>query len=385
VRREQEDCHEIRVEYRASSHECPCYGGRTNKIHSVREQPKRDIGLRNKPVWLVLRKRRFRCVPCGKVFTEPDQVFGARRRSSRRYRISLARQVARQGQVSEGLVRRSFAEEIGGKLGVGERLSYTPAYQGVDEFAVRKGRLFHTAVSDSQDKKVIGIEPGHTSHSLVDFVNRLSCPEAVQAVAMDMHEPYRQAVQLCCPEAVVVADKFHIIRRVNQALDQKRVKVQNELRQGRRGGLYRSRYLLLRAREHLKETERADWQRLVSDYPGLRQVWEFKERFRAIYSAKTKTEGARCLKEWAKLVRGSELDEFKSVLPMLLGRWKDEILNYFDHRVTNGYVEGKNNRIKVIKRIAYGYRNVAAFAQHILLTNETSSRPKALRFTLHTY
>ena len=124
---EREVYHEVEVEYRTISHQCPKCGRFTSKVHSQRAQPKRDISLRDKPVWLVLRKRRYRCLHCGKVFTEADPVFGQRRRNSRRYRQHLAkrvthqaiRQVARQEQVSEGLVRRSFAEELGRKVGAG--------------------------------------------------------------------------------------------------------------------------------------------------------------------------------------------------------------------------------------------------------------------------
>ena len=389
--REKEEWHEVVVEYRATRRQCPRCGLWTNKMHSCRDQPKRDIGLRDKPVWLILRKRRLRCLHCGRVFTEPDPAFGLRRRSSNRYQQHLARQaacqpirqVARQEQVSEGLVRRSFAEEIGRRVGVGEALAYTPEYLGVDEFAVRKGRLFHTAVSDLGDKKVVGVEPGHSSQALVGFLNRLPEPEEVKAVVMDMHEPYRQAVELCCPNAAIVADKFHVIRRVNQALDQRRVRVQGQLEEGRRSGLYHSRYLLLKSREGLSEGEQVKVQRLLEQYPVLKVAWELKEAFRAMYRASNQVEGARCLGKWVQQVQASGLEEFKGLLSMV-ARWGKEILNYFDHRLTNGYVEGKNNRIKVIKRVAYGYQNVEVFAQRILLSNEALPKPRALRFNFHT-
>ena len=390
--KEREEWHEVLVEYRATRQQCPRCSLWTSKLHSCRDQPKRDMGLRDKPVWLVLRKRRWRCLHCGKVFTEPDPAFGLRRRSSHRYRQHLAhqaahqaiRQVARQEQVSEGLVRRSFAEEIGRKVGGGKTVPYTPEYLGIDEFAVRKGRLFHTAVSDLGDKKVVGVEPGHNSQALCGFLNRLPEPDEVRAAVMDMHEPYRQAVELCCPQAAIVADKFHVIRRVNQALDQRRVKVQGQLQEGRRSRLFHSRYLLLKSREGLSGGEQAKVERMLEEYPVLRVAWELKEAFRAMYRASGKVEGARCLAEWTKQVHASGLEEFKRLLSMV-ARWGREILNYFDHRLTNGYVEGKNNRIKVIKRVAYGYRNVEVFIQRILLTNEALPRPKALKFKLHTY
>jgi transposase len=281
-------------------------------------------------------------------------------------------------------VRRSFAEELGRKVGVGEQLGYTPAYIGVDEFAVRKGRLFHTAVSDLGEKQVVGVESGHSCQSLVNFLNRVPDPEQVVGVVMDMHEPYRQAVELCCPNAAIVADKFHVIRRVNQALDQRRVKVQEQLKEGRRSELFRSRYLLLKSREGLSQGEQAKVERILEQYPVLKVAWELKEAFRAMYRAPSRVEGARCLGQWVQQVQASGLEEFKGLLSMV-ARWGKEVLNYFDHRLTNGYVEGKNNRIKVIKRVAYGYQNVEVFAQRILLSNEALPRPRALKFNLHTY
>jgi len=146
-----------------------------------------------------------------------------------------------------------------------------------------------------------------------------------------------------------VVDKFHVIRRVNQALDQRRVKVQEQLKLGRRNGLYHSRYLLLKSCEKLSADEQAKVERLLEQYPALKGAWELKEAFRAMYRVPNRGEGARCLGKWVQQVKATGMEEFRGLLPML-ARWGQEILNYFDHRLTNGYVEGKNNRIKVLKR-----------------------------------
>jgi transposase len=117
----EETGQEIRVdvEYRRQMAVCPRCGQMTAKVHSISMQTKRDRRLWDKPVYLVLRKRRFCCLCCGKVFTEPDTVCGARRRTSERFRRQLGeeaidqpvRHVARRERVGEALVRRCFTEE----------------------------------------------------------------------------------------------------------------------------------------------------------------------------------------------------------------------------------------------------------------------------------
>ena len=119
---------EVTVIYRRGEATCPRCGKVTNKEHDRRPQCKQDRRLRDKVVFLTLMKRRFRCLWCGKVFTEPDDVFGSRRRSSHRFREYLGqealhqtvRRTARKEKVGEGLVRRCVTEEIGRRLRVRE-------------------------------------------------------------------------------------------------------------------------------------------------------------------------------------------------------------------------------------------------------------------------
>ena len=94
----------------------------------------------------------------------------------------------------------------------------------------------------------------------------------------------------------------------------------------------------------------------------------FKESFRAWYREMTRSRAEEKLELLEEKIANNSLPEFKELLPTL-GNWREEILNYFDYRITNGFVEGKNNRIKTIKRMAYGYRNMDNFRLRILATN----------------
>ncbi len=383
VVREEETEREIMVEvgYRAQSAPCPRCGQNTPKVHSTRRQRKRDRRLWDKPVFLVLHKRRFRCLGCRKVFSEPDQLFGARRRSSRRFREHLGqealhqtvRHVAHKEGVGESLVRRCVTEEAKRLLGVPEKPSKARIL-GLDEFSIKKGQVYDTAIMDIEEKQVLGVVSGHRQEEVQGFLEHLPEPEKVEVVVMDMHEPFRQAVELCLPQAKVVVDKFHVLMHVNRALDQVRTSLQPQ--RGKKGELFRSRYLLLTGMERLTPERYSRLMDVLARYPQLRRAWALKEAFRAWYHSAARAEAEQGLRAWEAEVQEASLGPFQALFPMLR-YWRKEILNYFDHRYTNGFVEGKNNRIKVIKRLAYGYRNSHNFRQRILLTNHKEVKPKA--------
>jgi len=370
----------VDVQYRAVSVPCPHCGRRTPKVHSVSRQHKRDRRLGDKAVCLVLHKRRFRCLSCKKVFSEPDPAFGPRRRSSRRFREHLGqeamhhtvRHVARKEGVGEGLVRRCLTQEAERLLEAAQPPGVTKVL-GLDEFSIRKGQVYDTAIMDIEHKQVLGVVSGRRQREVASFFDSLPEPGGVETVVMDMHEPFRQAVHLSLPWAKIVADKFHVLMHVHQALDQARTALQAKV--GEKGELFRSRYLLLKAVERLTAKDEERLERLFSHYPELITPWVLKEEFRRWYNSPSRAIAEVELERWEKAVREHGPAPFHRLFPMLRN-WREEILNYFDHRYTNGFVEGKNNRIKVIKRVAYGYRNNLNFRQRILLTNVKGTQPK---------
>ena len=369
----------VEVEYRARSVLCPHCGRRTAKVHSTSLQNKRDRRLWDKPVFLILHKRRFRCLGCGKVFTEPDPVCGSRRRTSQRFRRHLGqeaihqpvRHVARGEGVGEALVRRCVTEEAKRLLEAPDKPS--PArILGLDEFSIKKGQVYDTAVVDLEHKRIIGVVSGHRQGEVAAFFDALAGSEKVEVVVMDMHEPFRQAVELCLPRAKVVVDKFHVLMHVHRALDQVRISLQ----EGRKGELFRGRYLLLTGVERLTLERQARLCELLGRHPQLGRAWALKEAFREWYRSTTREKAEEGLVAWESSVKEQGPEPFQGLLSMLQ-TWRQEILNYFDHPYTNGFLEGKNNRIKVIKRVAYGYRNAANFRQRILLTNVNEAKLKA--------
>ena len=372
---EMENHFKVRVMYRRKKAICPCCGMVTNKVHDRRPQHKKDRRLRDKVVILTLIKRRFRCLSCGKVFTEPDEVFGIRRRSSHRFREYLGqealhqtvRRTAQQEMVGEGLVRRCVAEEIGKRLEA-KGVKETPEFIGLDEFSVRGRRLFHTAICNLVGREVMEVVEGQGRQRVEEYLDKLAEPERVKAVAMDMHEPFRQAVQMSLPRAKIVADRFHFIRHINGALDKVRSRLQGGSKRGKRHDLFRSRYTLLKGAERLAGWEKERLSQLFHRYPELGRAWALKESFRAWHRETDRRMAEERLGMLEKRIVNDSLPEFKELLHTF-SNWREEILNYFDYRITNGFVEGKNNRIKTIKRMAYGYRNVDNFRLRILAAN----------------
>ena len=381
---ELEDRFEVTVRYRRDKIACPGCGSLMVRKHESKFQRKKDRKLRDKMVILTVEKRRFRCLACGKVYTEPDEVFGPRRRSTKRLREYLGERarhqtvsrVAKEEAVSESLVRRCFTDVIALELGVCQGKAKASRVIGLDEFSVKK-RMFDTAISDLEQRKVLGIVEGCGRSNLERYFTALPDSEMVEAVVMDMHEPFRQAVQMCLLKADTVVDKFHVMSHVNQALDKVRTKLQSKESKGRRGLLFHNRYLLLRKAESLNPEEQVKLSRLFSLYSELALAWSLKESLREWYKSSSRAEAEASLHHWEESVRKAGLKEFGIGLPMFRN-WRNEILNYFDHRVTNGFMEGKNTRIKVIKRMAYGYRNIDNLRTRILLTNgETLASTKA--------
>jgi transposase len=366
---------EVTVIYRRGEVRCPRCGKVTHKEHDRRPQNKQDRRLRDKAVFLTLMKRRFRCLWCRKVFTEPDEVFGLRRRSSYRFREYLGeealhqtvRRVARKEKVGEGLVRRCVAEEICKRLEARE-VTETPEFIGLDEFSVSGRRLYHTAICNLVKGEVMEVVEGQGKQKVEEYLDKLPQPEKVKGVAIDMHEAFRQAVQMCLPQAKVVVDKFHLIRHINGALDKVRTRLQGGNSRGKRRDLFKSRYTLLKGAERLAGWEKARLNELFYRYPELGRAWVLKENFREWYMGTSRSKAEEKLKSLEDTISNDCLVEFKELLHTL-NNWRGEILNYFDYRITNGFVEGKNNRIKTIKRTAYGYRNMDNFRLRILLTN----------------
>lgn len=372
---ELEDRIEVVVRYRRRGEQCPRCGSWTEKVHSTSRQRKRDRRLWDKPVFLLLDKRRFHCRVCGRVFTESDPVFGMRRRSSHRFREYLGKEsqhqtvkrVAENERVGEGLVRRCLTEVSAPCVVSNEQPPEELQVIGMDEYSVKRRHVYDTTLCDLERHQVVGIVSGRGSKAVEGYLKRLPHPERVRVVVMDMHEPYRRAVRRCLALKPIVVDKFHVISQTNRALDQVRRRRQRGADPERRGELFRCRWLLLKAAERLTLEEQVQLARVLAD-EELCSGWALKEKLRVWYQSATPVDAEERLSAWEEAIRQHGPAEFRTLLSFCR-TWRQEIVNYFTWPYTNGFVEGKNNRIKAIKRRGYGYRNRDNLRQQVFLSN----------------
>src|SRR4051794_8363642 len=209
---------EVHVRALTDREACPRCRNICVKVHDTRMRGKRDINLRNYQIRLVLYKRRFRCFACQRTFIEPDSICGRYKRTTKCFRDDLAKRtmhqpiahVAQAAEVGprfvqecfEFLLQEKFTEE--GK-GFDETSTLaTPRFLGIDEFARRKGHRYDTILCDLDAHRVVEISEGRKLEDVQKLLERLSDPDKVEAVSMDMSASSRPAVQLCLPKAKIV-------------------------------------------------------------------------------------------------------------------------------------------------------------------------------------
>ena len=202
---------------------------------------------------------------------------------------------------------------------------------------------------------------------MICVLERLSDCDAVEAVSMDMSRTFREAVLLCLPRARIVADHFHVIQQVGKALG----KVIGSFAKAQEGkkALEGQRHLFLRKQEALSAQEEQSRATEAPAFPEIATAGPLKEALRTWYATTSAATAAAELDDWMAAVKANGPKELRKALSAFRN-WRREILAFFDFlptRLSNGFVEGKNNRTKALMRQGYGYRNRGHLRLRILL------------------
>jgi transposase len=358
----------------------------------VKDRPRvrvRDLPISGRVTHLVWRKRRYQCGGCGRSFSESHPELPPRQRLTRRFRLRLFErvrqgaahaEVAREERTTRYQVARAFQAGVGDEL-ARRRDAHPPRRLSLDEAHHRRGRELATVVSDLDRRCVVELLDGRSRRRVERYLRSL--PEqhrrAIEVVSIDPYEAYRQAIHNVLPDARIVVDHFHLVRGANTALDSVRRERQREHgrrrpKGARRSGkgaswrqdLYRVRHRLLKARERLTERERRRLCALFEREPLIAEAWALKEAFRSIYRASDRHEAERRLERFLAAVERAQLPAFTAFAEGVR-LWRAELLAYFDEPTTNGYAEGVINKLKVIKRRAYGLPGFERFRERVLL------------------
>ena len=244
---------------------------------------------------------------------------------------------------------------------------------GIDEISIGHGHKYLTIVLDIDSGEVVFVGDGKGSDALQPFWKRLRASRAkVEAVAMDMSEAYIGAVRKNLPKAAIVFDHFHVIKLYNDKLGALRRQLQNKAEVEGKRVLKGTRWLLLKNPENLKE-ERDERQRLdaaLSLNQPLATAYYMKEDLRQLWSQHSKFRAVLFLDDWLLRARASGVDMLDR-FAATLDAHRAGVLAYYDHPISNGPLEGTNNKIKTMQRQAYGFRDLEFYKLRILALHES--------------
>jgi len=352
---------------------CPDCGKKTDKLHQNHYYVVRDLPLGEQKVYLQVNRRQMRCEGCPKKFSEDLEFVKKTRTYTERLKKKILsellesdlKNVAQRNGVSEQEIEtmlKEWGKELSGQKPSGlKRL-------GIDEIALVKVQKNYCVVLVDIDKKIIvGMLKNRTQVELKKYLEAWGeeVLEQIEEVSIDMWKPYKNVSEALIPQAEVVADRFHVMKQVNEELDGARKKIKkaavaskNNSEKARiLSGIKKSKYVLLKNEETITEIEKEKLESVKKVAPTLHKMHQLKEEFIQIFEAqKDWVEGLFSLSDWLK----DAISVFPKSCRTII-RWIGQIIAYFDRRTTQGVVEGINNKLKLIKRKAYGFRNFDNF------------------------
>ena len=359
----------VYVELPRREHICPACGAATDRVHDYRMQTIKDIPLA-RDTFLHLRKRRYRC-SCGKRFFETNSFL------PRYYRVS-SRLAA---QIIQEFRKIVPATEIGSRFNVSavtamryfncfnQKVKELPEVLSLDEFKGNSGgQKYNSIVVDPKDRKVLDILPNRYENDLINYFSQFPSKTKVKYFVCDMNPHFRNVANTCFKQATVVADRYHVVRQVFWALEKVRKNEQSKLPDRHRKYFKKSRYLLMKPMEKLTDEEMDRLSLMFEMAPRLADAYRIKNEFLTVFHSKSSAEGRQKLIDWLLSVEVMQMPEFDDCTKAYRN-WFQEILNSMDVPWSNGYIEGCNNKTKVLKRVCFGMRNFNNFRKRILFCN----------------
>jgi len=328
--------------------------------------------------WVVLHGHDQTCGRCDKTLREPIPFVEGKRRCMRAletYVIELCqfatiKHVSCLVAMGWDTVKDIYKGHLERK--VAKRRLSGVRYIAVDEFAIRKGHNYMTVVMDLETGAILYAQEGRDAQALVPFLKRLKRSRAkLQAVAIDMSQAYRNAVQEVFPKLAIVHDGYHVVALANKAIDETRRDLYRELKGDERKVMKGSRFLLLRGAERLRGEAKQRLDALMAANEPLYTAYLLKEELRMFWAMGDEETAELVLDNWLEEARASGLKHFEK-LAETIDKNRRGLLSYFQHRISTGPLEGMNNKIKVLKRQAYGFRDNAYFKLRLYFIHEAT-------------
>jgi transposase len=349
---------------------CSGCGGLCTQVHETVWRTLRDMPMLGDPVWLQVPLRRLRCDGCG---TRVERVDWLDRHARMTRRLidfvglwceKLAvTHVCKLSGLHWETVRKIDRQRLERQLAALPEAH--PSRLVMDEFALFKGHRYATVVLDADTRRVLWVGEGRSREAIRPFFTWLG-PERcarIKAVAMDMNTAYDLEVRMHCRKARVVYDLFHVIAKYGrEVIDRVRVDEANRHKQDLplRRVVKRARWLLLRNRDNVPTDQRPKLDELLAANQALMTVYVMKASLKELWQATSGWQWRQAWRTWLSMARDSDIEPLRKFANKLSHYWRG-ILARVRWPMHTGQLEGINNRIKVMKRIAYGYRDSAFF------------------------
>lgn len=348
---------------------CGGCGERCAQVHDQSLRRIRDCDLLDQRLSLELSVRRVRCGRCG---PKTERISWLPRHGRQTWRLvrqveelckdQPVKHVSKRLELPWHTVKRIDKARLLREL---PTIDYSSLRRLVmDEFALHKGHRYASVIVDADTKQVLWIGEGRTRESIRPFFEELGehCRQ-IEAVAMDQNTAFDLEVKEHCPNAEVVYDLFHVVAKYGrEVIDRVRVDQANELREDKpaRKAVKRSRWLLLKNKDNLTEDQLVKLDELMEANQPLAQVYVLKEQLKELWRASSIWQAFKRWRAWWRLCWESKLKPLiafaRKLKPYLRG-----IIASAKYPLNTSVLEGMNNKIKVIKRTAYGFRDTEYF------------------------
>jgi transposase len=346
-------------------HEC---GSEADSIHSWHQRILRDLNFGSNPGLMIYKYRKIVCSECGSIKVEQLDVTnpGGSHVTNRmaKYIHELCKlmpveQVAKHLKLDwktvKNIDKRFLEEEFG------ETDYSNSGYLAIDEISMGKYHKYLTVILDFITGRVIWVGKDRKTLTLDKFFQDMPKNDLknIKAVAMDMWDPFIKSVLKWCPNACIVFDKFHIISNFNDVIDSVRRNEQRDksLSEKEQKVIKGSRWMLLKNEDNLKDKEIPKLEKLLELNVNLSKVYILKDQLKMIWTADTLKDMEKALDNWCIQALQTELKPVTKFVNMLQ-KHRYGILAYVNHPIHTSKLEGTNNRIKELKRRAYGYHDL---------------------------
>lgn len=322
----------------------------------------REESVRVQSLWLKIHKHRIYCKDCKKTFTEPVAGIWPRRRSTQRFRKSIAHAcgrmtdlatVSRVHKVSHGFAYQVYYEQVETKLRELRDKNKWPEVLGIDEhFFRRKNGIteFVTMFTDVKNKRMFEMAHGKDGRGLMEQLKDVPGRKNVKVVVIDMSSAYKSFARKMFPNAVLVADKFHVLRLITPQI----MKAGKDIH-GHRQELA-TRRKLLRSRVKLDYFVRVEIDQYLKNHSKLNELYRWKEKIYEFYRIKGFSRANVAFNKLMDEMSKSALEEIQKLL-RTFKRWRHEIVRYFEDGYTNAFTERMNGTGKLVQRRAFGYKS----------------------------